>query len=263
MPQFGIDYAWGGPPSPQALRSAGVKFVGRYFSFDPGKNVNAAEYRRLTALGIGCVVVWETTADRALAGEAAGQSDAHNAESQRVRCGMPASQPIHFAVDFEAAGPDVEAYFRGVHAVLKDRAGVYGGYEVVKHLFDTGLVGHGWQTYAWSGGQWDPRALVRQYSNGHVLGGVSCDYDWKLDVPKPPAPKPAYQNVDELHWIKEWDRILPRRTPAAHVRRLFLKRQMVKRKALIWKLAEAHTPPQWSVRNRKARYEALRKRVGG
>jgi hypothetical protein len=34
-----------------------------------------------------------------------------------------------------------------------------------------------WQTYAWSGGLVHPDAHILQYSNGHTLAGVSCDYN--------------------------------------------------------------------------------------
>lgn len=260
MSGFGIDYAWGGPPSAQALRSAGVLWAGRYLSFDAGKNINAAELRFLQGLGIGVVLAWETTADRALAGEAAGRSDAQNAVAQCKRLGL-ATVPVHFAIDFDAEGPEVEAYFRGAASITGALTGAYGGYRPLKHLFDAGIIHHGWQTYAWSGGLWDHRALFRQYSNGHVLGVVSCDYDVMLPGPKPPAP--PYVNAQERNWIREWDRIQGRKAVRYHLRRVFLKRQMGKRRELIWRTAEARKPHGWEELDRKARYEALRARTSG
>lgn len=57
------------------------------------------------------------------------------------------------------------------------RPGVYGGLRQVGAMFDAGLVSYGWQTYAWSAGQWDSRAQIQQYRNNQVIGGVSVDFD--------------------------------------------------------------------------------------
>ena len=53
------------------------------------------------------------------------------------------------------------------------RTGAYGGYYVIKRAFDAGKITWGWQTYAWSGGQWDARAQFRQTSNGITAAGDS------------------------------------------------------------------------------------------
>lgn len=69
-------------------------------------------------------------------------------------------------------------YYRGVASVIGlARTGAYGGYATIKYLFDAGVIRWGWQTYAWSAGQWDPRAQVRQIHNGVLVGGVDCDLD--------------------------------------------------------------------------------------
>src|SRR5690348_10887246 len=177
---FGVDYAWG-TPDYLALRKAGVRFACRYLSHDKGKNLTAAEAKQLAAHGIDCVVVWETTANRALAGRAAGQADAREADRQAKLCRMPAGRPIYFAVDFDATvqqQPAINAYFEGVASVLgKHRVGVYGGLWPVRRLLAAKLVTYAWQTYAWSGGAWEDDTHLRQYSNGHTLAGVSCDYN--------------------------------------------------------------------------------------
>ncbi len=41
---------------------------------------------------------------------------------------------------------------------------------MIKRLFDGGKITWGWQTYAWSGGNWDSRAQVRQVQND-IPGG--------------------------------------------------------------------------------------------
>ncbi|WP_433234005.1 glycoside hydrolase domain-containing protein [Actinomadura nitritigenes] len=178
---FGIDYAWG-RPGVAALQAAGATFVCRYLSHDTtGKNLSAAEARELSAAGIWIVVVWEGTASRALAGKAAGAADARDAEAQARACGMPAGRPIYFAVDFDANSSqqdEIHAYLDGAASVLgRGRVGLYAGYGPVKRAFDAGKIAFGWQTYAWSGGRWDSRAQLQQYSNDHRVGGVGCDYD--------------------------------------------------------------------------------------
>src|SRR5690242_12258830 len=97
---FGIDYS-AGFPGASALRAAGVKFVARYLS--PGnnpKNLTLSEKNACLAAGIPVVVVWETTADRMLAGFGAGQSDATQADAKVKALGM-AGVPIYFACDFD------------------------------------------------------------------------------------------------------------------------------------------------------------------
>src|SRR3954454_9683507 len=101
MPE-GIDYAFG-RPTMAALKSAGIKFVCRYLSHSPSKNLTAAEAKKLSDAGIWIVVVWETTAKRALDGYAAGAADARDALAQAQICGMPDDRPIYFAVDWDAS----------------------------------------------------------------------------------------------------------------------------------------------------------------
>ncbi|MEU9022352.1 glycoside hydrolase domain-containing protein [Actinomadura sp. NPDC048394] len=178
---FGVDYAWGRPGA-AALQRAGAKFVCRYLSPDTtGKNLDAGEARELGAAGIAIVVVWESTAARARAGRDAGAVDARTAAAQAAACGMPPDRPIYFAVDFDAAPADqspINAYLRGAASVLGvARVGIYGGYWPVSRALDAGLARWAWQTYAWSGGRWDARAQLQQYSNDHVINGVGVDYN--------------------------------------------------------------------------------------
>lgn len=212
MSIFGIDYAWG-RPGPSALKKAGAKFVCRYLSHDTsGKSLTRAEADQLSRAGIWLVVVWESTASRALAGRAAGIADATEAARQARACGMPADRPIYFAVDFDASSAQqtaINAYLDGAAAVIgRARVGLYGGYGPVKRAFDAGKIRWGWQTYAWSGGRWDKRAQLQQYSNGHVVNGVGVDYDravhsdygqWRVGAsPTPPAPPPPPKKEDDM-----------------------------------------------------------------
>lgn len=206
--RFGLDWAYG-DMTVAALRAVGADFIGRYVS-TPGnpKNLTAGEAREMSEAGIDILLVFETTADRALAGRAAGSEDARSAKRQALAVGMPEHRPIFFAVDFDAAPRQqapIDEYFRGVAAALGlAGTGAYGGYRVIERLFDARLIRWGWQTYAWSGGRWDARAHVRQFSNGHTVGGVECDYDhglgtdfgqWRVQQPSPPKPPPANPHV--------------------------------------------------------------------
>jgi hypothetical protein len=206
----GVDYAWGRPGA-TALKAAGKTFAMRYLSHDgSGKNLDHAEAVHLSNAGIDLGVVWETTAKRALAGHATGAQDARDADAQARACGMPHDRPIYFAVDFDASSGQRSAildYFRGVASVLGvSRTGMYGGYYPIKWAFDAGVIRWGWQTYAWSGGKWDSRAQLRQYSNDHVIGGVGLDYDrstksdfgqWKVGVVPVVTPTPPAQPTEE------------------------------------------------------------------
>ncbi|WP_051712311.1 glycoside hydrolase domain-containing protein [Spirillospora albida] len=181
MAVFGVDYAWGRPGT-TALRNAGARFACRYLSHDTtGKNLTRDEAEELSDAGLWLVVVWETAAARALAGRGAGVADARDAAEQAAACGMPDDRPIYFAVDFDAAPsqqPAINAYLDGAASVIgRDRIGLYAGYGPMDRAFDAGMITYGWQTYAWSGGRWDPRIHLQQYSNDRTLNGVIVDYD--------------------------------------------------------------------------------------
>jgi hypothetical protein len=171
---YGIDFGWSNV-SAQTAWKMGARFGASYLSTDGSKNWTTAMLTSYHARGLATVAVWETTATRALSGYAAGQSDARAALSDERALGIPTSKPVYFAVDFDetaAEASTVASYFRGVDSVLGvRRAGGYGGYWTVSRLFNAGLIRYGWQTSAWSGGNWDPRAQIQQYS-------YYPSYDW-------------------------------------------------------------------------------------
>lgn len=173
----GVDYAWSHPGG-AALKAAGKAFACRYLSPDSSKNLTKAEAADLAAHGVWAVVVWEGTASRALAGQAAGAADAKTAVVQATTAGMPSSRPIYFAVDFDATPGQqaaINAYLDGAASVIgRDRVGIYGGFYSVKRALDGGHAVWAWQTIAWSGGQWDSRAVIRQGMQ-KTINGVSCD----------------------------------------------------------------------------------------
>ena len=204
-PAYGVDYSWA-RPSPASLAAQGYTFAARYLSYDPpGKTLSASEAAGLEAAGIDVVSNWEAGSQDALGGYSKGVTEAQAAESQALADGMPAGRPIYFSVDFDATDAEqgaLDDYMDGVASVLgRDRTGAYGGYYVIKRLFDAGKITWGWQTYAWSGGQWDPRAQVRQIQNG-IDGGqldedeaMAADFgQWKgsgSSTPPPSSPPAA------------------------------------------------------------------------
>ena len=218
MSVFGVDYAWGRPGA-AALKRAGARFVCRYLSHDPTKDLSAAEAAELAAAGIALVVVWETTARRALDGRGAGAVDARTAERAAAALGMPGDRPIYFAADWDATPgqqDEINAYLDGAASVIgRARVGLYGGYWPLSRALDAGRARWGWQTYAWSGGRWDARAHIQQYSIDHRINGVGVDYNravkddfgqWRPAAGGPPAPD----------WQEALMRALPTLGPGDH-----------------------------------------------
>lgn len=211
-----IDYSFS-HPSPAALKAAGVTCVGRYFGQSgPPKNLTRAEAEALTAEGIDCLMFFEYAAEQATGGASQAAADMALARAQRKAVGMPDGRPFLFAVDFDLPdyapgssdplrklGP-VGEYFKYLHANMGGNAGAYGGYYLISRLFDAGLIEWACQTIAWSGGQWDKRAQLRQTGATTSVGGFVVDVDvperkdfgqWNLHTPAPPPP-PKPQPVD-------------------------------------------------------------------
>lgn len=178
---LGLDYA-GGRPGGAAIKAAGYDFVVRYLSNGgpglPGKLLTPAEANDLRANGVDIVSNWETTADRALAGRAAGIADAEAALAQVLACGGRGDRPIYFSVDFDAAEVQqvaINNYLLGAGTILPTFVGVYGGYWVVKRALDAGAASWGWQTVAWSGSNIEARRNLFQRAGFVTVDGVQCD----------------------------------------------------------------------------------------
>src|SRR6185437_11740192 len=181
----GIDFAFGNGLTTAQIKAAGYQFVCRYLSGGNSKDINAAELGNYRAAGIPVVFVWETTGTD-MTSVAQGVADATAAQAELVKLGA-ADAPVFFAAD-AATEANLAGYMQGVVSVLgHGRSGIYGGLASVKAAFDQGLVAYGWQTYAWSGGQWDNRALLRQVRNGIACGPAQVDEDeaayWGVTTP--------------------------------------------------------------------------------
>lgn len=182
---FGVDYSFARPDI-NMLKAQGVTFAARYLwrlMYDDGvrvnKGISKAEYDALEAAGINVVYIYEEDGKELLGGYDAGVRVAKAAEAFRIGQGMPV-KPIYFNVDYDAPESDQIAIFSailGIASVIgKERIGLYGGYKIIKAAFDLGAITWGMQTYAWSNGQWDSRAQLRQWSNGEYGGSVDFQY---------------------------------------------------------------------------------------
>jgi hypothetical protein len=185
-------------PSAGVLKAAGVTAAGRYIGWDSvpghtsiGKNISKEEAGELRSLGIAVFLAFEYAADAPAHGAAQGTADAHLAIRQLADLGAPAGMGVYYAADWDVPDyaphlPDtpgnalaklgpVGKYWQAIHAVKPaHQVGGYGGYYVVKRLFDANLITLGWQTIAWSGGQRDRRAQLFQ-TGATALGGADVN----------------------------------------------------------------------------------------
>jgi hypothetical protein len=188
MSQMGIDIAWD-RPSVADIKKTGATWVARYFSTDPTKDLLPQEVKDYIAAGLGIVTVYETTTGRALQGHAAGVTDARAAVAERASVGLPNTAPIHWAVDTDADYASVSAYAEGWATVIpKDMTGPYGGIKVVDGAHAAGFK-YGWQTTAWSGGQWSRWATIKQTGGTVLSGGADVDYAEVPDFGQFPTPE--------------------------------------------------------------------------
>lgn len=223
-PLEGLDYT--GAIAGTTLNSWGTKFVARYLSNFPWKNLSPQEAANLRAHRIGIVTVWEDGAGDAFGGFALGRSHAEQHVAMARHCGKKDGIGFYyFAVDTDVAGhPEhTDAYFDGIASVIpKAQCGPYGGIQVVSHQLNRGFAA-GWQTIAWSSGQLDSRAKLHQYMVANV--GQDRDHAWYADygqwqwVPPVPAVNHHYERFhpgplrignkfyDERTTVKRFDHI--------------------------------------------------------
>lgn len=205
----GIDYAFA-HPSPAATRAAGFAFVGRYVSPQAasdasGKNLLPDECRALLAARLQIILFAEQWAGRMKDGMKAGAEDARHFAAVTNALGLTGIA-MYCAADWDATPSEqtpINAYLDGAAQVIgHGRVGIYGSFYVVKRALDAGKATYACQTLAWSGGQWDPRAQLRQYLQISV-GGVSVDLEtahaadfgqYPPPHPEPPPPEGAYRH---------------------------------------------------------------------
>lgn len=176
----GVDYSFA-RPSPAMLASRGVKLAGRYLwreKYDDGstnKGIGRAELDALHVAGIKVFFIYEEDGKELLGGFDAGVRVAKAAEGFRQALGIGAV-PIYFNVDYDATAEQMVptlAALDGIASVIGlERTGLYGGVRPITAAFNAGKITWGFQTYAWSGGVWDRRAQLQQWSNGQWGGTV-------------------------------------------------------------------------------------------
>lgn len=191
---YGIDCA--APLTVEAaagIKAAGYEFAGRYLVPATGsmkwKALTKAECEHITGAGLRLLTVWETTADRAAGGMAAGAEDGARAVKLAEEYGIPAGAAIYFAVDYDARERDFDAiagYLRGARTQLGSiyRVGVYGSYRVIEAMAERQAADCYWQCVAWSGGMKSGHRHVYQARFGQRAAGVAVDVNECEDMKK-------------------------------------------------------------------------------
>lgn len=164
-----------------AFRADGYEFVCRYLVPGGWKRLTPEEAEAISKAGLQIVSVFETTADRALGGRAAGLYDGAMALQTARAVGQPEGSAIYFAVDFDATAaqmPTVIDYIQAAgEAAPGFAAGVYGSYAVVEAIRAAGVCSRFWQTYAWSRGKQADNIHIYQHLNDIRANGIGIDLD--------------------------------------------------------------------------------------
>jgi hypothetical protein len=170
-----------------------LHFVARYYR-DPASRfptLSPDEARRLAALGVKIVTVWEWhSSTPSYFTYANGYNDALSAYRQAKGVGQPPGSAIYFAVDFNARGNAmlaVDQYFRGVAAGFaasgrgrpEYRVGVYGSGAVCAAVRGAGLAQYAWLSgsMAWDGTAGYNDWNIRQAAAGARFANLSFDHD--------------------------------------------------------------------------------------
>lgn len=171
---------------------AGQSFIGRYLVPTTGatasKALTAAEAKAIHSAGLGILLCWETTANRANGGAAAGAADGKVARQLAEKMLVPYGVAIYFAVDYNAPAQDydrIEQYFRAAAAAVHPYdIGVYGSYYVCEAMYLRGVSKNLWQCCAWSGALISPHAYLyqRQWSGGAESRAVGAKLGISVDM---------------------------------------------------------------------------------
>lgn len=171
------------------LYALGYRFVGRYLAPpSEAKAITQAEAARIRKAWLGVLLIWETTANRANQGSAAGTADGAAACIQARGLGVPDGTMIYFAVDYDAREPDfdnIERYLRAARDFCRGyETGVYGSFRVVEEMRRRGVCRGFWQCVAWSGGQLSTARTVyqREWQEGPEALAVKAKVGFAVDV---------------------------------------------------------------------------------
>jgi hypothetical protein len=145
---LGCDYSMARPGG-AAIAAAGYRFVLRYLSYQPEKNISPPELADLHSHGLYVGFVWETTGTSILGGAGTGAVEGAAARSILEECGVPADVPIFVALDEDDRGVfgwqgSIREYLVAFAHASGHMAIPYGSNRVID-FFESG-----WQTEAWS-----------------------------------------------------------------------------------------------------------------
>jgi hypothetical protein len=178
--------------------------VAGYGGASTWKNFTAKMRDTWRGVGMGVAAMFESTANRALSGFAAGVADGKAARKYWRALGMPDECFIAYAVDVNVNSAQIQGpvadYFRGVASVDTAQPWAYIENDGIRWLFAHHLIDGGFQPDAWGWGSpaspdaWDAHAYWRQERNGVALHGGDVDTGHILDTsnfwraPGSPAP---------------------------------------------------------------------------
>ena len=207
-------------PDAKALYDKGIRFVCRYLvptkAYD--KAVTMAEAGKIIDAGLGLLLCWETSANRASEGAKAGTKDGETARKCAQELGVPENAAIYFAVDYRPPLHDydaIETYLRtAAHACAPYGCGIYGPFDIVEEMTRRLPTLYAWQCVAWSDGKVSASADVYQYQwqggpeaaaltseLGYAVDLDTCEDLQKAGMWLPDTSKPWY--ADAMAWASE------------------------------------------------------------
>ncbi|MGO4496439.1 DUF1906 domain-containing protein [Paenibacillus sp. 2RAB27] len=188
-----------------AFALGGFSFAARYLVPSGWKALTKTEADIINQAGMDIVSVFETTADRALGGRAAGLADGATAVKVAQKVGQPAGSCIYFAVDFEATKAQMATVIEYIRAASEATpeytTGVYGSFAVIEAISKAGACSRFWQTRAWSYNKKSAAANIYQYDCGPqglglTMNGIGVDLN------------EGYGNEGAWNNLKEEDEIM-------------------------------------------------------
>lgn len=188
---LGIDASQDCSTIADAVAADGRGFICRYYANSGTKQLTAQELTNLRGANLKVVTVWEDgfPTSASYFSFTKGVDDGTSAYNDALQIGQPASAPIYFAIDYDAADADLAGgitdYFNGIALGMKTAAngapvnpiGVYGSGATCSFALSRGLATYSWLTMsnAWRGSNF-PDWNIRQ-SAGQPYGTVDVDFD--------------------------------------------------------------------------------------
>jgi hypothetical protein len=181
-----------------ALHNAGYIAALRYLgSWPSGKGITNNELKAHLAAGNKVVFIMEEGTKDSLEGKPAAMRHTDMVKVSLSKLGIDyTKQPVIYCTDTDAHIGQVGPYYQAVGAIMGfSNTWAYGGYFLVKELFDAHLISGALQAKAWStanpvtGSQyygigrvvkWEPRAQLRQHGEGVTtitIDGTLCNDD--------------------------------------------------------------------------------------